>query len=607
MINPENMPQGGLSQATTEETPSAGYQVKVGPRGQLTPAGNITLDPTQNSELLAQMQEMVNRRQGPMNTFLEGLKDATAWGAGGAQGPTEALAVRGAQRQKEEDQVFNMKAQMAALQAANAQQENFNKQRQAELYGGATGAGAGGAELGTMASLNPLARSALAEARTPEEYNKLKARFAELQMNPELLKPSKYVDVNGNIQEAPLYKASRESIAGLTPSVSNVPVSVRNNNPGNLVNPRTGQFEVFKTPEEGDKALEADLQKKLSGQSEAYKAKFGEAPLTPARLAETWSPAAAKGNTPESTLNYSKLIAKTLGIAPDQPIPKTPESMAKMKSAIKQFEAGDYMEKTAQAIVPPKRISMSEAEANADFRKKIAEGSAENVKKEEDTFLKESYMPRVQEQKTLAKRLGTLLGDLSDKDNKVVGLLNTPGMGSAISKLLVDGVSTPVGSVGIKALEEAYQAALPGVKTEQIEKRREIAQILAQYSLIASQAAQGQGSMSDYERSMFQKIAGSTSDSVGLLKKVQETMAARAEFNETARTAYNRQQQPGRPSDYATFVSKSPEYEGALRRYSDRLDKLAEGPGTGARPGEPISKAPTTGTTAGGVKWKVVQ
>ena len=178
-------------------------------------------------------------------------------------------------------------------------------------------------------------------------------------------------------------------------------------------------------------------------------------------------------------------------------------------------------------------------------------------------------------------------------------------MGSAISKLLVGGISTPVGSVGVKDLEDAYQAALPGVKKEQIEARREIAQILAQYSLIASQAAQGQGSMSDYERSMFQKIAGSTSDSVGLLKKIQETMAARAEFNETARTAYNRQQRPGKPSDYATFIAQSPEYDGALRRYSERLDKLAEGPGTGERPGA-TNAAPASGTTSGKITWKVV-
>jgi hypothetical protein len=253
--------------------------------------------------------------------------------------------------------------------------------------------------------------------------------------------------------------------------------------------------------------------------------------------------------------------------------------------------------------VSPEAVKQAEDVA-LDFKKKIAEGSAENIKKEEDTFLKESYMPRVQEQKQLATRLGTLLGGINEKDNKVVGLLNKQGMGPAISKLLVEGISTPVGSVNLKGLEEAYQAALPGTKTEDIEARREIAQILAQYSLIASQAAQGQGSMSDYERQMFQRIAGSTSDSVGLLKKVQETMAARAEFNETARTAYNRSQQPGKPSDYATFVSRSPEYDAALRRYSERLGSLAQGKGDGARPS---NATPATGTTSGGVKWKIVQ
>jgi len=622
MINPENMPQGGLSQATTEETPAgAGYQVKVGPRGNLTPAGNITLDPTQNSELLAQMQEMVNRRQGPMNTFLEGLKDATAWGAGGAQGPTEALALRGAQRQKEEDSLYNMKAQMAAMKASESQNEVLG-QKLGTLTSGTGGTGAGYTIPDEIKSAMSLAGNNTERQKIFTDWAKENAKiYAAPDMDKPTIPVTKWDAAAGEWiadtvspreYRTGKYRDTAQTQTALqAPAAGNVPVSVRNNNPGNLVNPKTGQFEVFKTPEEGDKALETDLQKKFSGQSDAYKAKFGDAPLTPARLAETWSPATGKGNTPESTLNYGKQIAKSLGISPDQAIPNTPESMAKVKVAIKQFEAGDYMSRPVQNQIPARPVSAQQAQKEQDvtteFRKKMAEGSAENVKKEEDTFLKESYMPRVQEQKNLAKRLGTLLGGINEKDNKVVGLLNTPGMGSAISKLLVDGVSTPVGSVGIKGLEDAYQAALPGVKKEQIEARREIAQILAQYSLIASQAAQGQGSMSDYERSMFQKIAGSTSDSVGLLKKVQETMAARAEFNESARTAYNQQQRPGRPSDYATFVSKSPEYEGALRRYSDRLEKLAEGPGDGARPGEPIPKAPTTGTTSSGVKWKIVQ
>lgn len=152
-----------------------------------------------------------------------------------------------------------------------------------------------------------------------------------------------------------LYKAVDEGYlpqgggAAVTPYTQpgQAPVSVRNNNPGNLVG-ADGQFLKFATPQEGEAALIKDLALKLSGQSPAYKARFGNAPVTPTTLAETWSPANAKGNSPESTANYSKFIASKLGIAPNQPIPNTPEALNIVKSAISQFEAGAYSGQTAQ-------------------------------------------------------------------------------------------------------------------------------------------------------------------------------------------------------------------------------------------------------------------
>lgn len=128
---------------------------------------------------------------------------------------------------------------------------------------------------------------------------------------------------------------------GASTGTATTPVSVRNNNPGNMVGP-DGKFLSFPTPEAGDAALLNDITLKVSGQSPAYKARFGNAPVTPLTLAETWSPASAKGNSPESTANYSKFIADKLGIAPNQPIPNTPQAINAVKSAITQFESGAY-------------------------------------------------------------------------------------------------------------------------------------------------------------------------------------------------------------------------------------------------------------------------
>jgi hypothetical protein len=130
---------------------------------------------------------------------------------------------------------------------------------------------------------------------------------------------------------------------GVTPSIQpgQTPLSVRNNNPGNMVG-ADGKFLNFQTPEAGDAALLNDITLKVNGQSPAYKARFGNAPVTPLTLAETWSPASAKGNSPESTANYSKFIADNLGISINQPIPNTPQAINAVKSAITKFEAGAY-------------------------------------------------------------------------------------------------------------------------------------------------------------------------------------------------------------------------------------------------------------------------
>jgi len=118
-----------------------------------------------------------------------------------------------------------------------------------------------------------------------------------------------------------------------------VPISVQNNNPGNLVG-KDGKFQVFKTAAEGEAALEKDLRGKLSGNSPAYVTRFGTLPVTPNRLTEVWSPAKAKGNSQESTTNYGKFVADALGISPDATIEDTSDNLAILKRAITAFESG---------------------------------------------------------------------------------------------------------------------------------------------------------------------------------------------------------------------------------------------------------------------------
>ena len=74
----------------------------------VTPTGKIGLDQTETESILANMQALIDKRTGPMSTFLGGLQEASAWGAGGAEGPSAALTAVKRQRQLEEADVLGM-------------------------------------------------------------------------------------------------------------------------------------------------------------------------------------------------------------------------------------------------------------------------------------------------------------------------------------------------------------------------------------------------------------------------------------------------------------------------------------------------------------------
>ena len=137
---------------------------------------------------------------------------------------------------------------------------------------------------------------------------------------------------------------------------SGAPVSVRQYNPLNLTDSKTGKIRSFDTVEEGIKAGKEDLAGKLAGTSEAYKFRFGNKPVTPERLAETWSPASAEGNSAESTANYAKAIAKAVGTDVNKPIADTPENREKIFNAMSSFEAGDAYKLTKEPATADDKV-----------------------------------------------------------------------------------------------------------------------------------------------------------------------------------------------------------------------------------------------------------
>lgn len=128
----------------------------------------------------------------------------------------------------------------------------------------------------------------------------------------------------------------------------NMPMNMRNNNPGNLKDPSSGEFRTFNDPQEGALANLADLQLKISGDSPAMKAKFGdnyEPNLS--NLISTWAPA-SDNNNPAA---YADFVSKKTGIPIDRKL--SVEDAARILPAIAEFEGGQPYNALATVPQPP--------------------------------------------------------------------------------------------------------------------------------------------------------------------------------------------------------------------------------------------------------------
>jgi len=138
-LDQQESPIGGLG----------GAQVAVSPKGTVAAKGATNLTPESTKSILENMQNLISQRTSPMSQFLGGLKDATAWTAGGVNGPSEALALREAQKDKQDEQTMNMRSQMETLQSNAQQNANIRAQIQAMAGMGGGAGGIGGSIGGT--------------------------------------------------------------------------------------------------------------------------------------------------------------------------------------------------------------------------------------------------------------------------------------------------------------------------------------------------------------------------------------------------------------------------------------------------------------------------
>jgi hypothetical protein len=596
--------------------------------------GTVPVGPT----ILEQMQQLLAERQAQKAAYSNYVEDAVA-AAMDPEYRLQAMSQRQGLKERRDQEIFQMQNQIAQFQAAQEQAKRQAASIQGLLGGapGAPGVGggapAGAAGVSGAPGTTPIPPDVRAEmqrrvamgdnAGAEQVFNKWRETSVQqstIALNraesykrdiPIRLEGSNDFVMVDALTAAALRSAGRDTISreqydrsqgfgapaaapsapvaaapapaapsGAAPAAAapSAPVSVRNNNPGNLVGP-DGKFMVFRTPEEGVAALERDLQGKLSGQSDAYKARFGTQPVTPERLAEVWSPAAAKGNTPESTTNYGKHIAKKLGINPGDTIPNTPDALQRVKQAITEFESGMYPPAAAAPAAAAPAAAAPSAPAGAKTyetmkaEKEMArevETARQKSKIETDAKQRQEFeaaidRPFIAETRQRANRVI----ELTTKDPQIAGVITQPGVKNALAVLAKEGISTPSGAIGVKGIEDAIARTNPKIDPA---KRAELAGHLNQMQLdYAKLTMKGQGQISDSERELIARAVGSISDPAELIIRRAKLMEARANATEKLADLY------GDGSKYRgdiTAFKASPEYKAAVGTYEARLKEI---------------------------------
>jgi hypothetical protein len=118
--------------------------------------------------LLENMQRLIDEREAQKNSIYSALREASAWGSGGVQGPGAMLLQQQRQREEEDATTFGMKSQLSQARMAQQQAQNDADFIKNALGGGGAGVGSGGT--GTAgAQYSPEAITAAQNARTPTE------------------------------------------------------------------------------------------------------------------------------------------------------------------------------------------------------------------------------------------------------------------------------------------------------------------------------------------------------------------------------------------------------------------------------------------------------
>jgi len=601
-------------QQPTGALPVADQQTQMGglPSDAIT-VGKKTYSASETDQILANMQKMMEERQGPLNTFLSGLKDAAAWTGGGINGPTATLAARDSQKQQEAKELFDMQTKIAEIRAAEEQQRQFAQEQQNAFGGGpfgsSTGAagtpgtGTSGGSGAPVAGQNGVVykgvpidmETAVAMRQAPNRdardkiFNDFVSNLAKNRQQFKYSAPGynktveiKVPDGKGGYKlemVSPIEAERMESSGQGTVTQPQAPTAPTGVTPAAIRQVETGGREGLVSPKGAMGVMQvmpntnrnpgfgvtpakdnspAELKRVGEDYYGAMQKKYGNDTL--AAIAYNMGPGKAdawlaKGGDfnalPKETQNY---IGK-VHLAQAQ-LSRQPGGLAGAAADLAPISTA----KAAQTIPEMKsQLAVTQAGGEAEARELGKEAGVEA------TALESA-------RSNAGERLNSVNYVRNQMANtNVVGILSKPTVAAALGTLLKEGIDAGGSKTSIGGLDQAIAQVMKGSNEKDIAAMQNIGREFAKMELTESRNyLKGQGAVSDAERRLITRAVSNIGSSPESIKDFLKITEMRAKFDDRAGIAWEKYQDANPDASYRKF-KRSDEFKNLKDQYLNEI------------------------------------
>ena len=271
-----------------------------------------------------------------------------------------------------------------------------------------------------------------------------------------------------------------------------------------------------------------------------------------------------------------------LGAAPQAaPVQQPPQAASSAPAGFPTISPEQQAERDAQAQkikdrettgagIPTSTIVGTESGISPKQQRDIAAKGAEvsATKRAEAAEARRESLEQKAENATRIITDANAVYDFATKQPAAFGIISKPGISNALLTLAQNGIRVGNFTVGLNDVQDAIRKA--GGTQADIDAAAAVAQIAVQTSL--DLAAGAKGSVSNYERDLFQQASFSPNDSPAVLKYKAELARARGEFDKFIWNKYL--QFEGAGGRNITDFKQTPEYKNYINQYDSALRKI---------------------------------